>query len=183
MISDEDGKRLVRLARDTIENYFSDSSPSTKEVEHLNTEQGVFVTLHKRDSLRGCIGQPTPVMPLYKAIMEAAKSAAFQDPRFPPLQKEELGELHVEVSVLTVPELIEANNPEEYKQKIEIGRHGLILQHPAGSGLLLPQVPEEQGWGVEEYLQHICLKAGVPENALKDENTKLYSFEAQVFSE
>lgn len=183
MISNEDGKKLVRLARETIEGYFSDSSPSTEAVEHLNTEQGVFVTLHKRGNLRGCIGQPTPVMPLYKAVMESAKNAAFEDPRFPPLQREELGELHVEVSVLTVPEIIEANSVDEYKQKIEIGRHGLILQHPAGSGLLLPQVPEEQGWSCEQYLQHICLKAGAPEDALKDENTKLYCFEAQVFSE
>ncbi|MFW6450422.1 MAG: AmmeMemoRadiSam system protein A [Nanoarchaeota archaeon] len=179
----EDGQRLLKLARESIQTYFSDSEPDTKSVEHLTQKRGLFCTLHKKGQLRGCIGQPLPIMPLYKAVIDAARSAAFKDPRFPPLKEEELKELHLELSILTEPQKIEANAVEEYKEKIEVGRHGLIIKHPQGSGLLLPQVPKEQGWGCEEYLKHICLKAGLPPTALNDKETELYCFEAQVFSE
>lgn len=176
-----DGQKLLKLARRSIETYFSDSYPDTTEVEQYDTKQGLFCTLHKNNKLRGCIGFPTPVMPLYKAVIEAAHSAAFKDPRFPPVTEDEVKELHIELSILTVPELIQASTIDEYKQKIELGKHGLIIEHPYGSGLLLPQVPTEQGWNCDEYLQNICMKAGLPTDAIND--AKLYCFEAEIYSE
>ncbi len=183
MISEEDGKKLLKAARSAIEGYFSSKEPDVLNIQHLNKEQGIFVTLHKRGMLRGCIGFPEPVMPLYKAIGEAAKSAAFKDPRFPPLKKEELEDIHIEVSVLTIPEKIEKNKPEDVKEKIEIGKHGLIIKHPYGSGLLLPQVPIEQRWNIDEYLKNLCYKAGLPPSAWQREKSELYIFQAQIFSE
>ncbi|MFW6013992.1 MAG: TIGR00296 family protein [Nanoarchaeota archaeon] len=183
MISEEDGKKLLEVARNSIEGYFSSKEPNIQELRHLNKEQGIFVTLQKRGTLRGCIGFPEPVMPLYKAIVEAAKSAAFKDPRFPPIKKEELDDIHIEVSVLTVPEKIKKEKLEDVKEKIQIGKHGLVIKHPYGSGLLLPQVPVEQNWNIDEYLKNLCYKAGLPTSAWQREKSELYKFQAQIFSE
>ena len=183
MISEEDGKRLLELARLAVDSYFSGVEPETKEVEHLNKKQGVFVTLNKRGALRGCIGLPEPTEPLYKAVVGAAKSAAFKDPRFPPVKKEELEDIHMEISVLTEPELVEKESPEALKEKIRVGKHGLIIKHPYGSGLLLPQVALEQGWNVDDFLTNLCYKAGLPPSAWQREKSEIYLFEAQIFSE
>ncbi len=183
MITEEDGKKLLRLARSSIEGYFSGKELETEDVKHLNNELGIFVTLNKRGALRGCIGFPEPIMPLYKAVIEASKSAAFKDPRFPPLKKEELEDIHLEISVLTEPELMAKYEPESVKEEIVIGKHGLVIKHPYGSGLLLPQVPVEQNWSVEEFLKNLCYKAGLPPTAWQRDKSEIYRFEAQVFSE
>lgn len=183
MFSLEQGKKLVKLARYSIETYFSKEKVELNDHEEFSEKQGVFVTLNKEGELRGCIGFPEPTHELYRAVFEAARSAAFQDPRFPALKKEELDDIEIEVSVLTVPKPIEVEKPEEYPEKIKIGEDGLIIRGSYGSGLLLPQVAVEWKWNAEEFLGHIGIKAGLGENAWKDLNNKLYKFQAQIFAE
>src|SRR3989338_2946360 len=124
MLNLEQAKKLIGLARNSIETYFSRREQKiTKEIKaEFSTVMGVFVTLNKGNELRGCIGYPEPIMPLYEGIAKAARGAAFSDPRFPPLSKEEFGSTKIEISILTPPKLIEVRNPEDYIQKIKIGR-------------------------------------------------------------
>lgn len=183
MLSLKQGRKIVELARNSIETFFTKESIDLEYYSEFSEKQGVFVTLNKNNELRGCIGFPEPVYPLNRAIVEAARSAAFSDPRFPPVEKEELDKIEIEVSVLTVPELIKVNDPEEYHDKIVIGGHGLVIRGKFGSGLLLPQVPVEWEWDVDEFLKNICMKAGLPDDAWKDLENKLYRFQAQIFAE
>ncbi len=121
-------------------------------------------------------------MSLQSAIIEAAQSVT-QDPRFPPLQKEELDAVLVEITILTKPQLIKVKEPKEYPAQIEIGQDGLIVEHGFYKGLLLPQVPVEQAWETEEYLSHTCMKAGLSPDAWFDKNTKISKFQGQIFTE
>jgi len=177
----EEGEKLVRYARRVIENHVN--GRDTEEMENFDEKRGVFVTLHTYPDkmLRGCIGIPEPVMPLNKAIKEAAISAC-HDPRFPPLSREETDSVVVEVTVLTPPQLLKCK-PEEYMKCIEIGKDGLIVERGYYRGLLLPQVPVEYGWDVETFLRHTCMKAGLPVDAWKDEKTRLYKFQGEIFAE
>lgn len=177
------GRELVKLARKAIEDYLrKKEKPSLKE---FSEKRGVFVTLKKFPSkeLRGCIGYPYPYEPLEKAVIESALSAAFKDDRFTPLEENELNKIVVEVSVLTPPKLIEVKKPEEYLNKIVIGRDGLILKSSFASGLLLPQVATEYKMDAKEFLTQLCFKAGLDEGAWKEPFVKIYSFQAQVFCE
>lgn len=186
MISLIEGAELVRLARVAVEKYLQESI-IIKSEKHTLEKAGVFVTLNyvtssKKEYLRGCIGFPLPEKPLYQGVVEAAIAAATEDPRFPPLDRQELNNIIFELSVLTSPQQIRVN-PAEYGKEIEIGRDGLILQWRFGSGLLLPQVPVELKWNVEEYLANICYKAGAPPDVWLDPSSKLYKFQAVVFKE
>ncbi|MDQ3909033.1 MAG: TIGR00296 family protein [Thermoproteota archaeon] len=186
MISLIQGAELVRLARVAVEKYLQESV-IIKPEKHTLEKAGVFVTLNyvtssKKEYLRGCIGFPLPEKPLYQGVVEAAIAAATEDPRFPPLDRQELSNIIFEVSVLTSPQQIRVS-PVEYGKEIEIGRDGLMLQWRFGSGLLLPQVPVELKWNVEEYLANICYKAGAPPDVWLDPSTKLYKFQAVVFKE
>ncbi len=183
MLSPADGKKLLALARDSIACRFSGRNLPLDDYREYFENQGAFVTLHEDGRLRGCIGYPEPMMPLFRAVSGAACSAAFEDPRFPPLTKDELDKVSIEISVLTVPELIKVEEPDEYMENIKIGRDGLIIRNDFCSGLLLPQVPVEQGWDTAEYLQNICLKAGMAPDSWKDPKNRLYSFQAEIFSE
>ena len=182
MLSDAQGEELVRLARTAAERYVRESIIIEPEKGDL-TMSGVFVTLNfvkgEEEHLRGCIGFAMPYKPLRQSVIEAAIAAATEDPRFPPVDSKELGEITFEVSVLTEPEEL---GP-DYKQRIKIGRDGLLLRWKHGSGLLLPQVPVELGWDVDKYLANVCYKAGAPIDALQDPSSKLYSFRAIVFKE
>src|SRR3989338_8872690 len=114
MISQEDGKKLLKLAQNSVSLYFENKAPEDVYLKKkFNEKQGCFVTIKKKNELRGCIGFPEPVFPLYEAIIEAARAAAFEDPRFSPVKPEELGEITLEVSVLTVPELMSVQKPED----------------------------------------------------------------------
>jgi uncharacterized protein (TIGR00296 family) len=181
-----EGAELVRLARTAVEKYLQESTIIKSERE-TQEKAGVFVTLNyvtttKKEYLRGCIGFPLPERPLYQGVVEAAIAAATEDPRFPPLDIHELDNILFEISVLTPPERITVS-PADYGKEIEIGRDGLILQWRFGSGLLLPQVPVELKWDVEEYLANICYKAGAPPDVWLDPSSKLYKFQATVFKE
>jgi AmmeMemoRadiSam system protein A len=184
-LSQNDGKELIILARQSINSYFSktDFKISEKIKRRFSKEQGVFVTLTIDGELRGCIGYPEPVMPLYSAVAEAAQAAAFADPRFEVLDKKEFDKIKIEISVLTMPELIKVDMAEEYLEKIKIGSDGLIIRGDYGSGLLLPQVFTEYRCDPLMALEMTCRKAGLSSDAWKDLSNKIYKFQANIFEE
>ena len=187
MISDEEGANLVKLARKAVETYLMESALISAEKDGL-LKAGVFVTLNyltrnREEHLRGCVGFPMPEKKLRQSVIEAAIAAATEDPRFQPVDRQELDNMIFEVSVLTPPEEIKVDRPADYKKEIKIGRDGLVLRWRDGSGLLLPQVPVELKWNIDEYFANICFKAGAPADAWLDPASKLYRFEAMVFKE
>lgn len=184
MFSIEEGEELVRMARKNIENYLSSGNKiELKEVkEEYKKKMGVFVTLKKNEKLRGCIGYPRPVLPLIEALLDVSISAAVRDPRFPPVSLKEMEKITVEITILTPPELIKSD-PKDYPKNIEIGRDGLIVEKGVFSGLLLPQVPVEWNWDKEEFLANICMKSGLPIDSWLDADTKIYTFQGQIFCE
>lgn len=187
----EDGQFLVKLARNSIIHYltFGELIEQPKETpEKFLQDSGVFVTLNKVDqnnskNLRGCIGFPLPVYPLVIAIIQAAKSAAVGDPRFPIVTIQEMKDIVMEVTILTKPQKLEVKHPEEYLQRIKINQDGLIIRKGGQSGLLLPQVPIDWGWDVKEFLEHTCNKAGLPKDCWKDPKTTIESFSGIIFQE
>ncbi len=185
MLSLDEGIKAVTFARAVVELHVKNNSTPSTDLKGVFTEkQGAFVTLHTypKHDLRGCIGIPLPIMSLKDAIIEGGKSVT-RDPRFPPLDENELDNIIIEVTILTKPELIKVKNPQEYLSKIEIGRDGLIVEQGFFKGLLLPQVPVEQGWNKEEFLSHTCMKAGLMPDAWFDKNTQILKFSGQVFTE
>jgi hypothetical protein len=185
MLSLADGTKAVQFARQVISDYVtSHPTPKPNLGKSFQEKQGVFVTLHTYPGhdLRGCIGIPLPVMTLSDAIIESAQSAT-QDPRFPPLAEPELDTIIIELTILTKPEHIKVKQPQEYPAHIEIGRDGLIVEQGFYKGLLLPQVPIEQGWDKEEFLSNTCMKAGLLPDAWYDKATKISKFSGQIFTE
>jgi len=183
MLSLEDGKILVNYARHCIETYFTGRPVNMPESDKFTQKRGVFVTLTETTTLRGCIGYTEPIFELHRAILEAARAAAFKDPRFPPIKEDEMQDITVEVSVLTKPELVEVEDTVYYIDKIKIGKHGLIIKKGVHSGLLLPQVFPEYDATPKQALEMTCQKAGLPNNVWKDKDTEVYTFSAQIFKE
>jgi len=183
MLTKAEGKSLLTLARKSIESYFSKEKVDLSKYEKFRDKQGAFVTLHKDGELRGCIGFPYPVHPLKIAIFDCARAAAFKDPRFNPVVKDELKDIQIEISVLTVPEEITVKKPDEYLKKIKIGEDGLIIKSRYGSGLLLPQVFTEYRCTPQKALEMTCQKAGLPTDAWLNLSNKFSKFQAQIFSE
>ncbi len=177
-----DGKRLISLARTSITSYFSGQEDLPEEHNDISIRRGVFVTLEKDGELRGCIGFTEPIEPLGKLVWMAARAAAFDDPRFPPLREDELDKITIEVSVLTPAEEILCKRS-ELPKNIDIGRDGLIIRHPMGSGLLLPQVAEEYNWSATEFLENLSRKAGLPKDAWMEDESRIFRFQADIFSE
>ena len=167
---------LLRLAHQSIETALEgrslDLSPPTK---HLAEARGAFTTLHLNGHLRGCIGYVFPAEPLYTTVAETARAAAFEDPRFEPVNQFEAPELLIEISVLS---LLQSIRPEE----VVVGKHGLLITAGQRRGLLLPQVPIEWGWDRETFLSQTCLKAGLSPNAWQH-GAALQAFTAEVFGE
>ncbi len=184
--SDEDGEFAVRTARRVVEGYLLERRiPDLKFPKRFEEKSGVFTTIstYPERELRGCIGFPEPAFPLKKALVESALSAALQDPRFPPLGKDELDRVIFEVSLLTPPEEIKVDRRAELPKKIRVGKHGLIVERGFYKGLLLPQVPVEWGWDEEEFLSQTCWKAGLPMDCWLDDATRVYAFSAEIFEE
>ena len=182
------GEKLVKLARKAVEKYLNESVViNADNLYGLSQKAGVFVTVNylsnNKEYLRGCVGFPLAEKTLYQSVIEAAIAAATQDPRFEPISKEDIENIIFEVSVLSPPEKIEVQNPKDYKNHIKIGRDGLILKCKYGSGLLLPQVPVELNWDIEEYLANICYKAGAPPDAWLMPESQLYKFGAIIYKE
>lgn len=175
-LSLDDQKKLLKYARDVIRaSLYHQGEP---EAPALSTTLrcGAFVTLRKAGSLRGCIGRMQSSDPLVTTVSEMAYAAAFEDPRFPPLRKEELELIDIEITLLSPLRPIA---PED----VVVGRHGILISAWGRSGVLLPQVPVEYGWDRETFLDQVCRKAGLPTDAWKSSQAQLYGFEGFVFSE
>lgn len=176
-LSDKEKRLLLQTARESISSKLEARAGNfPPPTDTLKTVCGAFVTLHENGELRGCIGHITGVKPLCEGVKELALSSAFKDPRFRPLEKDELDKVDIEISVLTPPQ---RGTPED----VEVGTHGILLQAGRRSGVLLPQVPLEQGWNRLEFLDNTCRKAGLPAGCWKDKSTELYLFSAIVFGE
>jgi len=184
-LSDDDGQVLVKMARNAVTEYLQNNTRiNNKEFNsRFNIDSGIFVTITKENSLRGCIGYPLPIKKLSNAVIDSAIAAATEDPRFPPINLNELNNLIFEITVLTPPIKINVEKYDDYVSAIKIGRDGLIVENKQCSGLLLPQVPKEYGWNIEEFLAHTSEKAGLEKNAWKDQNTKVSRFEGIIFKE
>ena len=174
----EEREQLLALARETLDQYLSGRGKPDPDWTNpiLKKDRGVFVTLHNNGRLRGCIGYPLPVKSLGEAVVDNAISAASEDPRFPPVRLPELPDIDIEISVLTPPTKLDNISD------IRIGHDGIIISKGHNKGLFLPQVPVEQGWDLEQYLTHGCMKAGLDPDEWKRGIT-IEVFQAQVFAE
>jgi AmmeMemoRadiSam system protein A len=176
--SEEDRLALLRWARQAVIEAVSRTQlPS--EIPHQGIfleRRGVFVTLHVRGRLRGCIGVVETQETLGESVMRCAAGAALQDPRFSPLKSDELEELHIEISLMSAPVPI---RPEE----IEVGKHGLIVASGVKRGLLLPQVATEHRLDRQQFLEETCRKAGLHPGAWSEEGAEILGFTCEVFSE
>ena len=182
-LSPESRKTLLLLARKTIEFYLDkQEKPTLKDLDitltpDMNKTLGAFVTLHKNGNLRGCIGNyPRKGVPLYEVVMAMARAAAFSDPRFRPLRKDEFKDIDIEISVLTQPK------PVKSWKDIILDRDGIILKKGWNRAVFLPQVAPEQDWTLEETLSYLSRKAGLSRNAWK-EGANFEVFQADVFGE
>ena len=183
--SSPDGNELVKMARKAVIELLKNNS-EIKDSEFnskFDFSSGVFVTINKQGSLRGCIGYSLPVKKLSEGLIDAAISAATQDTRFSPVNIDELDQITFEVTVLTPPIEIKVDDPMDYLSIIKVGRDGLIVENAYTSGLLLPQVPTEYGWNEEKFLCYTCEKAGLDKDAWKDKTTKVSRFEGVIFKE
>ena len=179
-LSESDKDELIALARASVEHAVREhkayESPVPSQAA-LNRESGAFVTLKEAGVLRGCIGYTSASRPLYETIRNTATLAAFGDPRFRPVISDEVSQLEYEISVLSpLRRVLDV-------QEIEVGRHGLLIKNGGREGILLPQVPMEQLWDRATFLEQTCVKAGLPEQCWKDEETDIFSFTAEVFGE
>jgi hypothetical protein len=178
----EEKKELLEIARSTIEKYLKKQTTEypTTDNPKFKEKRGVFVSLHKDGDLRGCIGYPLPEKPLIEAIVDNAISAATEDYRFNPVEPAELKHIDIEISILTVP------HPVVSYKDVVIGRDGIIISKGFNKGLLLPQVPVEQGWNLEEYISYGCMKAGLASDEWKKHGrgiVNIETFQAIIFGE
>lgn len=183
-LTEDEGKCAVQLARCALEMHVGgENCTQPGDIPAIyNEKRGVFVTLTIQGNLRGCIGYPYPIMPLGEAVKKAAVSAAVEDPRFHAVSRDELQDIKIEVTVLTLPETLICP-PEERPLAVEIGRHGLIIVGLGGGGLLLPQVATEWGWDACTFLDHTCQKAGLPLGCWMRSDIDVMTFEGQIFRE
>jgi len=190
MITSEERQALIALARASIARGFEQrgsviplsagvagGEPSARPSGRLARSGGAFVTIREGGELRGCIGYIESSLPLWRVVQEVAEKAAFEDPRFAPLKPPEFSRMTVEVSVLSAPERM--TSPAE----IIVGEHGLIIELGGKRGLLLPQVATEYGWDREQFLQHVCSKAGLPPDAWRDPGATVHLFRADIVEE
>ncbi len=181
MLTPNQRTQLLSIARTSIESALDGVRMRVDESSLdpvLTRPSGAFVTLHTHDGdLRGCIGTIQPVAPLCQAVSSNAVNAAFRDPRFQPLEREELPEIHIEISVMSPIEIVADADT------IEVGRDGLIISRGSRAGLLLPQVATDFGWDRETFLSQTCTKAGLPTDAWRHPDCRIERFSAEVFSE
>ncbi len=167
---------LLRLAHDSISSALENREvPLEIPTPHFAGNRGVFTSLYLRGELRGCVGYVLPSCPLHRAVAETARAAAFEDNRFPPVTHEEAAYLEIEISILSSPQAVQA-------EEIEVGRHGLLVTWHGRRGLLLPQVPIEHGWDRTTFLEQTCRKAALPLDAWKN-GAAIEAFTAEVFGD
>lgn len=175
-LSNEEKEQLKNLARDAIECALFNKERCRLELsDRLKEKAGAFVTLKLKGELRGCIGYTRAVMPLADVVEKMAIESAFHDPRFCGVQKGEWKDIDIEISVISPMKKIESVD------EIVVGVHGLYVEKGGYSGLLLPQVATEYGWDKETFLEYTCYKAGLPKDAWKSGDMKIFVFSAEVF--
>jgi len=174
--SGEERSQLLLLAHDSISSALEHREISLDPpTPHLAELRGAFTSLHLRGELRGCVGYVLPTCPVYRAVAETARAAAFDDNRFPPVTQEEASQLEIELSILSPAREVRA-------EEIEVGRHGLLVSWHSRRGLLLPQVAVEHAWDRTTFLEQTCRKAGLPSDAWQ-EGATIEVFTAEVFGE
>jgi AmmeMemoRadiSam system protein A len=177
MLKVDDELLVLAVARQALEARVAGlGAPDVQCVGPFALRCGAFVSIHQGDDLRGCLGRLTCDWPLGRTIVHLGAAVADRDPRFPPVMPSELPLLQIEISLLT-PE-----RPVASVDEVEVGRHGLIVEHGYARGLLLPQVATEHAWDRETFLEHTCIKAGLPRDAWRN-GARIHVFEAHVFSE
>jgi AmmeMemoRadiSam system protein B/AmmeMemoRadiSam system protein A len=179
-LSEPEKSELLALARKSVEYMVQEKNPyepPASASQALNQERGAFTTLKKAGALRGCIGYTSAVKPLYMTVRDTATLAAMRDPRFQPVEASELPLLDYEISVLSPLRHVTDI------QQIKVGEHGLLMKDGDSEGLLLPQVPVEQKWDRQTFLEQTCAKAGMSSGCWKQEDTDIFSFTAVVFGE
>lgn len=178
-LSAEERKTLLQVARAAIAKKLKQEyqTPKIPATPGLASKSGAFVTLHKKGSLRGCIGRFTGEGPLSRTVEQMALAAAFEDPRFSPLTAAELAQVDLEISVLTPMRRIDSI------EEIQVGTHGLYMVQGFHRGVLLPQVATDNGWDRPTFLEQTCRKAGMGKDCWKDPQTQIFVFSAEVFGE
>jgi hypothetical protein len=179
-LNGKEKEALLQIARKSVETAVREHKLyecSAGGLERLQEARGAFVTLKEHGELRGCIGYMTPLKPLCLTVRDVAALAALEDRRFTPVTPAELAQLEYEISVLSPMRRV------MNIQEIKVGKHGLLIKKGEQEGVLLPQVPVEQGWDRQTFLEEVCLKAGMPKQAWRDEAADLYLFTALVFGE
>jgi AmmeMemoRadiSam system protein A len=177
VIDPDDQRRLLDLAHRALEARVHHADlPEIDSTLVPDVRRGAFVTIFHDGELRGCLGRLNSQLPVARLVAQLAQAVADSDPRFHRVTPQELEGIGVEISVLTGEREIQSVD------EIEVGRHGLIVEQGTSRGLLLPQVPAEQGWDRDEFLDHACLKAGLAADAWR-RGARLFVFEAQVFGE
>lgn len=185
-LSEDEGKYLLGMARETIKNrLFNLEKPGIDRKdtpEIFQKRLGTFVTINIEGNLRGCIGHIIPREALIEGIKENAINAAFRDPRFPPLTKEEFDRIDIEISILTSPKELSYTDDKDLLKKLKSGIHGLIIKKGPCEATFLPQVWEQLP-NKEEFLSHLCLKAGLSADSWKTEKLQVSTYQVQAFEE
>lgn len=172
--------KLIELARATLEDFVCniDGNEIAVDDPHLNTQEyGAFVSLHRGKELRGCIGTCFPTAPLCETVKDMTEAAASRDRRVAAIAPSELGQIQIEISVLSP--LFKAVSP----LTLEIGRHGLYISNRGRRGVLLPQVATQYGWDMKKFLQQTCVKAGLPKDAWQRRETEISAFTTLIIEE
>src|SRR6056297_2573849 len=174
-LTDSEKRELLKLSRKVLENELkNENNPLKNDNAKFDKKRGVFVTIKNKQNLRGCIGYIKPIDTIWNSVIKMTKSAAFNDPRFSSVKKDELSDLDIEISVLS--KLIQIEDVES----IKVGRDGLLIQKGYNSGVLLPQVATKNNWNAETFLENTCWKAGLGKNCYEKEDTDVFRFEAEV---
>ncbi|MDE1851733.1 MAG: TIGR00296 family protein [Candidatus Micrarchaeota archaeon] len=183
------GEELVKAARHAIELCATtpkfDERIIEKSIEGFKESKGIFITIehYPTRAVRGSIGITNPIAPVSKSLVEAAVSAAIDDPGYVPVSHQELDDITVGVSVLSKPERIRGKTQDSIKRQVKVGRDGLIIKYGYHEGVLLPIVPIEQRWNKEQFLDNLCASANLPLHVWKTQDAVLYRFTAQLFRE
>ncbi|PLX78783.1 MAG: AMMECR1 domain-containing protein [Desulfuromonas sp.] len=177
-LTPKEQEAILEIARNAIIATIRDGryDVEPREEKSLNVRGGCFVTIKRQGELRGCIGNFQSQQPLFKEVAEMAVNSATKDPRFYPMQENELDDFDLEISVLSPLEKIEDT------EEIEVGKHGIYLEKGIHRGVLLPQVAVEHGWDRMNFLKQTCIKAGLPTESWQAEDAEIYIFSAQIFS-
>ena len=171
---------LIDLARQSLIEAFTGRDKDNQEYPVVDeTVSGVFVTLKRDGMLRGCRGCVEGTYPLRKTIWELSRSSAFDDPRFNPMEQEELEGLEISISLLGMMEQVKVEDPSQFREKIQLGIDGICLRLKGNSALFLPEVAPEQGWNVETTLRQLCRKAGLEEEDWRNSETEVRCFQTK----